>query len=601
MRCALWRLHESIDRNDSNQLFLVSDQEEVRLVAKKLNITVRSARELGKRITASVKKDDLNVVGMLEKENLVRPQGKSTTLVPSITDSGNSSKEQVFTPPVGGGLLHCMDVLGRSDGADAVGGSDRPENGVQQMHTDEKEPGSENHLSSSSEEILPHCSSDHPVKPTLDPRDLVQGLLKPPLAQARHGTDTDQVQGATNTSNGLQPAAEIREASSEQTSKEVLTPVTPVVASNASGAKPAAPIAQENQEDSDEEVVVFVPNSKRMSAHRRGLASSPRPATAHGEPSASPMQCSPKKIFSDAQGVLQAAEHGAPSVQGAQHGYPRPLSSHTVMKSTEQGPSNAKVVPHGRPRPLSSGPTIIDPEAFGRGLPVNTGAGTRSNIGSSKKPRQHSPRTSMQNSSHTASGSLNQDPPRTSPSRHKAGRSPRRSPRVLPQKAEDPPATSIPVISHQAYTRAPLVAPVPQATAKARFGAIGPPSESAVNLQASAPSLQSDAIRDLAPRRPAIQRPRSAHGPGSGNASIQPHRQAPPPEALNGSPPSGRAGNREQRSSRPSLFQPELDRTAAPTDASSEPRRTKMPDVQYTLKSGTTREAARGKGKLWVG
>lgn len=606
MSSALWRLHESIDRNDSNQLFLLSDQEEIRVVAKKLNVAVRTTRELGKKLTASMKKDDVNVMGMLEKENLVNQQADAKMTASASIKGGDNIADQVVVPSPNVEPLPCAGNLGQEDGIDGMSSVDRPQDGMQQNHTDKQHLSSEKASETTHEEASPHLSSDHSVKPTLNPKELIQGLLKPPSSQdqVQNTTESNNVQNGMGPVHKLQPAADIRESSLDEARREISTPATAAAEPTAFTSKHTLSTEQESQEDSDEEVVVFVPNPKRMSAQKKGLASSSRPSTAQGDsPASSPMQHVPKTSSPNAQGVPMAIEHVSPQAQRAPHKQPRPLSSGPIANDPKQSPSHTKAASSVHARPLSSGPTLIDPDAFGRGLPVNTGGGTLANVGSCKKPRQHSPRTSMQSASHNNGAAPTQNSPRTSPSRHKPGRSPHPSSRALPQKVEDAPHTNIPVISHQAYTRTPLVAPNSQGPQKSRFGAIGPPSKSSTNLRPSAASRETDLDQDAASRQAPIQRPRSAHGSGFGNPTDQSRHQALGTDPVNnGFPASRRGGHRNERSSRPSLFEPELDRTGAfSTDANFERRTTNMPEVQYTLKSGTTREAARGKGKLWVG
>ena len=603
MSCALWRLHESIDRNDSNQLFLLSDQEEIRVVAKKLNTTVRSTKELGEMINACTKKTNLDVTGMLEKENLVKTKDEVKIILSESTMKEEYPQDRVLVPSADGGLPSRVDRLGQDGIAAGVSCIDPPEDTMQQKQTDEKDPMSGQAAGASQGECLPRVPSEHSAQITLNPRELVQSILKPSLsqAQARHITEGKEAQDGMILAQNLQPVAEIMEASSYQARNETPTPVTTAIEPNASLAEPALSASQGSQDDSDEEVVVFVPNPKRMSAQKKAPASSSRPSTAHGQSPASPMQHSPRTSIPSAQGIPTATEHGSPQAQVVPPGNPISLNSGLTLNDSDQGYPQANVIPHSQPRPLSSGPTLIDPDAFGRGFTVNTGAGTLTNVGTSKKSRQHSPRTSMQYASPSANSIPTQNSPRTSPPRHKSGRSPRRSPRALPQKAEGSPPTSIPIISHQAYTRAPLVAANPLGTQQSRFGAIGPPSKSATNVHPSAPARDMDFIRDPTPRQNPIQRPRSAHSQSFASDTNQPHQQAPRQNPLNGSTASGRGGHREQRSSKPTLFEPELDRTGAPPDADFETKRANMPEVQYTLKSGTTREAARGKGKLWVG
>ena len=63
----------------------------------------------------------------------------------------------------------------------------------------------------------------------------------------------------------------------------------------------------------------------------------------------------------------------------------------------------------------------------------------------------------------------------------------------------------------------------------------------------------------------------------------------------------GRPGVNVRRPIKPVLFEPDLDHTRAFQPDTVEPKKTAQTDVQYVLKSGSTREEARGKGRLWVG
>ena len=73
MSCSLWRIHESIHRNDENQVFVLTNQPSTKDVAHKLNITVRSSKELAASIKEATITADMNISGDLEREFGARP------------------------------------------------------------------------------------------------------------------------------------------------------------------------------------------------------------------------------------------------------------------------------------------------------------------------------------------------------------------------------------------------------------------------------------------------------------------------------------------------------------------------------------------------
>ena len=602
MSCVLWHLHESINRNDSNQLFLLSDQEEVRTVAKKLNITVSSSKKLREKIAASIEKVDLNAMGMLEEENLAKPKERAKLFVSKDSTTEDHSEDLVPKTSANGELRPCGDHVEQNHSADGKDDIAHPKSSDSQTDVifecrDSEEPAVASH-----DKTLSSNPSVNGTEVGLDPQVLVRGILDPSLLQAQiqDATGENRAECTLTQPRNLQPAAEIMQATSDQTRGREGAQPKPSADLKNLPAKAAPTIAQESFEDSDEEVVVFVPNPKRMSAQKKANVSSSRPTTAHGQSPAPPTQDSPKTGTSKVHSGPDAARHGSPNANPFPHGHPRSLSSASSFADSGQGSGTLNTVSHRHPRPLSSGPTVIDPDAFGRGFATNAGPGTLANVGTSRRSRQHSPRTSVQGLNPSANGTAAQNSPHASPSRHKAGRSPRPSSRAIPQTTEDSPPTSIPVISHQAYTRAPLVAPNSQSTQKSRFGPIGPPSKSAANLYPSSPVGGVDFTWDTNPRQAPVQRPRSANSPSVSSALNSTHHQPTHPNPLHDPAPSAR-GHQTQKYSKKSLFEPELDHTKAQPNTDFEPRRTNMPEVQYTLKSGTTREAARGKGKLWVG
>lgn len=74
MSFALWRIHESVHRNDLNQLFLLSDDQSLRSIAPKLNIVVLSSNDFRLRIENSLMKTNVNMIGELELLGLAKPK-----------------------------------------------------------------------------------------------------------------------------------------------------------------------------------------------------------------------------------------------------------------------------------------------------------------------------------------------------------------------------------------------------------------------------------------------------------------------------------------------------------------------------------------------
>ncbi len=610
MSCALWRLHESIDRNDLNQLFCLTNQEEICIIAKKLNITARSCKELGQKIAASTVRLDLNDLGMLEKEGLVKSKDEVKTVVPEEPVRGVIFKDS-------SGRVSLANHELQSDGGQAIE-SDHARHGDDSLKVEASAPqvgpsngflDSETPHEATQGEKLASDPAKHAAKEVIDPRALVQSILNNPSGQVHtgHTIAETKVEDVTPTQQGARDREETVQVNEDPTTpdQKKLDPpllIKQTAKSPVRSANLPVTVAQDDPDDSDEEVVVFVPNPKRMSAQKRAAASTSRPTTAHGHPVIAPKTDSPKIEAAKDPNVHRTTENGSSRVQAVPHNRQRPLSSDPGLYDPEQGPAKMKAVPHGHPRPLSSGPTVIDPNAFGRGLAVNPTPGVLANVGASRRSRQHSPRTSVQGPTLNANRSA-QSSPQASPPRHKAVRSPRRSPRATPHQMEDPQPTTVPVISHQAFTRAPLVAPNAKNNQKSRFGPIGPPSKSPSNLESSIIAAEADTNGDKDLLQAPIQRPKSSNGQSNrnGHAANFSHHHSPRSNPPDGSTPLAPDGQQSQRTVKKSLFEPEFDRTGAQPTAEPQPKGIKMQEVQYTLKSGMTREAARGKGKLWVG
>lgn len=603
MSYALWRIHESVHRNDRNQLFLMTDNESLRGLAIKLNIAVLSVIDMKFRVDSRVQKSDLNIFGDLEKDGFAKVgnQGPDTADLRgghlpelSITDdTGNVGSDH-------GNIEYiCQDALQASD-LDAKPIEDLPENGTvngeataeQGQPTPSTNGKAHEHSNSrSTEEYVAARSTDKPPV-AIDPRDLVRDLLNPQFA----GTNQTLAKGVEKSvTSVLDPPAHLT------ASIQTPLPVGIEQATSQSNARDlqeqSKPESQKEEDkvddsDSDEEVVVFVPNPKRMSSQKKPTQPDSRLQTSNGE------------TQSKTDNVVTVPPKSTPNGKGTQPELKPAFQPHRHSKPGKQSSG-------GKPRPNSSGPTIIDPDAFGRNFAVNPDSSPRENH---RRPRSsHSPQTSLNHGYATSSltGNSPQPQPRSSPQRQTPGRSPRRSPRRSPKRstlASDEVQNSssmIPAISHQDYSRPSLVAPSAQKNKQSQFGPIAPPSkarkETSVTPAKDADMGSSPLHPQTVPNRD-VQHPKGVRGAGQPTGQHKHRPSSPRPPPSNGHSNSSHQ-YQNKRPIKPSLFEPSLDHTRAQPGA--EPHVTqpdsKFPDVQYILKSGATREASRGKGKLWVG
>ena len=599
MSYILWRNHESVHRNDPNQSFLLADETKVRDIAGKLNVLARSMKDMKEYIEKREEKTDRNIIGNLERDGLVasvRNKESDVTISQDVLVSKTPRTEQPvekedseltsIARPTQESTSSQLDGAAKSVEVGKVAKIIAPIEEIDRVtrkeQTDKTEPL----------EGPGHQPSENNAKPAqelIDPQELVRDLLDPSESIPSYGVfrktpeSTPEITSHTMVSHlSNQQVAPMKDSalqdkigSSMPTEQQLLHKA----------------IVQDSLEDSDEEVVVFVPNPKRMSAQKKSGQPSSRPTTSNG-----------------AMQTNEAAE--VKEVRNSKDDL-NSLSNLDRVGSSELKPASQprkpiKKISEAASRPDSSGPTVIDPDAFGRGFAMNPSASPRSSSG--RPYSRHSPQPSTV-STHTSSvlnGAAASFQPRTSPRRQETNRSPRRIPQVDLTTSDDNESSQsnvLPLISHQVHARAPLIAPSTQSSKQSQFGPIAPPSKSAKG--SSAATLQDpDFDRTLPP--PPTQQDRTSPTPKTSNdsgyqrSSHKPRRSSPRATPLNGSG-SLATLQQKQRAPKPSLFEPALDDTRAPTPPPIVQNQSRMGDVQYVLKSGMTREASRGKGKLWTG
>ncbi|KAL9130674.1 MAG: hypothetical protein Q9217_001201 [Psora testacea] len=680
MSCALWRIHESIHRNDENQLFVLTDQQNVENVAERLNIIVRSVKQLREALSGRGYNGDLNTYGDLEREFGLQPtRGRPHVEIPArmpkegLTDgfaqedgihrgkevaeeSQDSQKSRIeelakesptdlpMDHDVDGGTIRgiCPDVQTQETlPIVTLGiGSHLLEKDVLQAQTDlaredgkqldENKKRERSAIALTEDLAVAKSSAKHASEET--PIQNVQ--LQPSANIIWSRSFADALTG--NTSNKALPVS-----IADNPSRAPLDPTTSPTKSSEQVVTPSK--APEEPEDSDEEVVVFQP--KRLSAQKKSTQRSSRPSTPNVQPQHPPAAQSPRASTTKSHAITKPLTHTAKVVNAAIHPQPR----------------------------QSNGPLpIIDPDAFGRGFAINTSPHPRGGSVRGMRSR-HSPQSSVKNAVFDPSRPVSRPSsahrqPRASPVRELLNASPHQVPRTpmhindstekaqpmqmpigtgrplsgptadlrtqminapvfQPGSASNP--TLLPSVEHSSMqisggpaTQAPIgsgrpsskasqqpanATPIPASTAPSGPSQHDPHFVRNLNprTSAAAPQQDPDVVRnDRAgpPRYPSPQQyksnpanPSYAQTPSSGR---QHNRLASPPNGGSLPRPKGGAA---PRSVKPSLFEPTLDHTRAYQPDTLEPRGSAVPEVQYVLKSGSTREQARGKGKLWVG
>ncbi|KAL9102510.1 MAG: hypothetical protein Q9163_002345 [Psora crenata] len=675
MSCALWRIHESIHRNDDNQLFILTDQQNIKDVGEKLNIVVRSAKQLGEYIGRKYDNVDLDVYGDLEREFGVQPikerpqiNASAQALNTELTDGflrgsgphlGNEESEDGLKP-LGESLMAesslrlCTDCIADNNRIEAVQHDgqvratplpvtlgppsdlvkeDNPQARMNVSRDGEKAINEDEKKDQSALTLVKDTAVEKPQGNVPSSPNSTNTQLQPPANKTWFRSFADALTG-----NAAKKALPVPIGHTTNEPEEGRAPIKlPASPPKPSKETVASRNASEELPDSDEEVVVFQP--KRLSAQKKPPQRKSRPSTPN---------------------------HESVQPNARTHAVPRPLAN--TPKAIKSMASHTQLKPSNGPLP------VIDPDAFGRSFAINTNPHPRG--GSSRSMRSHhSPQSSVKNAVFDPSHPVSRPNSSHRQSRASADcESPTASPQQAPmmlsnvneavqraQPAQMPIGTGRPSLGPTADLRTQMInAPVFQPssasnpvilpmdehnpssvqlpTGSAKQAPIGsgrprsknppqPATAAPVSVLAppSGPSLQdSITVRNLNPRTPASLRrqdpdfirnnrtgsPRyPSPQQSNSDAAKRPYAQTPPPGPRHnrhahgpseGSLPRPRGGG-GPRLAKPSLFEPTLDHTRAYQPDTFEPRKSAVDEVQYVLKSGSTREQARGKGKLWVG
>ena len=628
MSCALWRLHESIERNDANQLFLLSDQTEICSVAQKLNIIARPPKEVAATIGSKTSRTDLDTFGDLEREFGV--QQKSAT--PAIKDVEGISGENGVSENANEDLSKDEDAMNNSISSEGTANTEassimhEQELEQQAFERGEKNPsmnGDRGENKVKEQDFVPETAaplaaenlSKTPVESVEPNQSLVDGVIQQEfekeLGESANGLNLDVVKSQGNLAN--YPVSEHLATLSpprtplpqlQSQSVEILPSVQELQTTSDTSPSDHTPTqsnskveAAQEPEDSDEEVVVFIPQPKRLSAQQKPSQQGSRPSTPKEQSQQKPAGRSPQKSLVKPQPKGKAAKHSPnPSIDGQIH-----------------------------PQPVNS-PTVIDPDAFGRDFRVNLNPSPRPSHNANSHPN-HRVRGNMQNS---PAGQV----PRNLPRQHARTSPPRNAPqensqrltpipgpaskdapkhrrqvsRTSPGRASTPRAEE--VIPADIQSRAPTAAELsksqaPESPKLEPMDFVPPTTFSTAQIEAN--EFQSGLYE------PPEGMPRSALP----NPQLKPNALQPKVYDVSEFVPRPPRPVREfkPRATRPKVFeaaefvprdfvpQTTMPRTQpkqySPEPESIEPRPS-MNDVDYVLKSGSTRASARGRGRLWT-
>lgn len=613
MSCALWRLHESIERNDPNQLFLLSDEPEIRSVALKLNIIVRSCREVGGHVASKTSKTGLDTFGDLEREFGV--QQKTAICPTQEIEEGNG--ENNAADNASEDLLKDEDAMNHS--VSSVGTANTEASSIvhelgfkkQTSEHEEDKPlvnggrgvdkvKEQDVMAQTAAALAAENVSKMPVKSVQSVKSLVDRIMQEDSQKHLDGSVngfgldgvtsqrslTDQpaaeqsaMRSPPNTPlpqpQGVEPAQcvqEVQTISDTSSPKQIATPSTPI------------PQAAQEPEDSDEEVVVFIPQPKRLSAQQKPTQQSSRPSTPKEQFQQKPTGQIPQKSLAKTQAKGQASRHSP----------------------------NLSVVSHAHPQPAKP-PTVIDPDAFGRDFRVNLNPSPRL----SQNLNGHSSHRIRGNMQNTQVGQI----PRNSPRQPTRTSPPRNAPqedfrRLTPVSGPAPKASNHRRQASRTSPRgglAPKTGEVMLANNESRA------PKAAVRSTSKLPESQVVESSDFVPATPTVIPgwysyeskdfvPRSALP----NAELK--SDAPQPRVYEASDfvprPSRPVRESKPRAPRPRVFEAaefvprDFVPRAQPKQHSPEPEsiepRPSINDVDYVLKSGSTRASARGRGRLWT-
>ena len=593
MSCTLWRLHEHIDRNDANELFLLSDQPEIRAVATKLNIICRSTQELRNIVASRVQNLDIAFYGDLEREFGDKEQsfealrlthlehalgGTGTVQLPVKADESRdvglngATSSQEIDRVNSNEIVHSDDnqstqLMGEAN----VGGNARGEkasptvNGVggkadgTDMSVLEGTPSTKLAWSAVVKNGLQTIKKD--AGATNSNGSKIDKAHEVPVEESQKKIDSAPIPPRRDSISTQGKATRLTESSQEQHSPFPSDTITNPTIDESKG---NVSIVDE-PDDSDEEVVVFKPSTKRYSTQKKPVQQSSRPSTPISTPQ--PRASTP--------------------VAQSQPGPPVEIPIFTAAKpQPHQRPGSSRgrnpmLVGHGHPQAKSS-PTVIDPDAFGRSFAVNPNPSPHNHYGHVAHAMNRPP---VNNGQHTH----NSRSPRRQHGRNGSGH----------------------VISYEVSQR---LSPAPEANLRKEMRKS--PSRRSREFESENGDSASFDPTPGAQRRPITPASKAGNIDDIARRSAIPEKQARTRgnrnTVTNLTPPSLKVqvlprtilssrkpfdtveNNIPQQAVSQTLYKPQ-----APDSDYVEPRAA-MPDVQYILKSGSTRESARGQGRLWM-
>ena len=627
MSCALWRLHESIDRNDANELFLLSNQTGIRTIALTLNISVRSTQELGAFIVAKADGVDLEAYGALEREFGPQPAAKKSSKVSALPDEASKvvkePSNQTKTTENGKRDSETKEENTNVD-SEGLDGVNHIANSSEKLEEagDQEWPGSEDRKSPEknlsegsakvegnvwklpSPDIRKRLALAEPRTPRYgqQPNDspsngfpLISSTTKdskPPSMSSEELTELAEAIPKVQPTTILASSERLSEHSQSVPQAQVQGREPSPAPSEAKVELPKASQLEHEPEDSDEEIVVFVPQPKRFSNQKKPAQQNSRPSTPADHPKPQTLDQNPQRSPIIASSQLKPPSRGR-----------NPVSAHQS---------------HSQP---TNSPTIIDPDAFGRSFAVNPNPGPRT----LHNPRSHHrPKRSAENTQFThSSPNAHQRKPRPSPSSQSLrNKSPRVSPAPEPKIDKEQ--------SHEVQRTSPqrrLQALEPE-NIKIRERGPNHASHEVKEVRQETKSLSARMIEseEFVPRSafkesqfgPIGTPPKAAEpkdfSPKATKVSLQNQPTAPESQVVDPDSFVSRTSEpvTQDRSrvieprvaSRPNGFVPrnampiiQKRRTAEPDTVEAGGS---MPDVQYVLKSGSTRASTRGRGRLWT-
>ena len=349
----LWRLHESHKgRADASSLIVLSDDLKTQSAGQKLDIVVKRIEEIRNAVAAQVTEIDRNAFGDLERD--FGPTRADRQTLQNRDLIVEETSKQIF------------DVKGEEK-------SDKKENILEER--------SANNLDTSANGFIPQ-EVEHDIKSGTLPRqsyptaiDIAEDNMPEERSKLIEPADpvsnefvSEKISNITTWIKNLAPklssSPEPNSNSQRRTDgskKDKVVSLQPVVLQQAakfstpsprtSNASPAPAPPVEGPEDSDEEVVVFNPKAKRLSAHHKPQPQSPQ------------------------QNIAPLAAQ-SPKSNGSQS--PKQNAQRSLRKAAPKAPTVT--------------PAIIDPDAFGRSFATNPKANVHNNHPNSRYSPRGSPR-----------------------------------------------------------------------------------------------------------------------------------------------------------------------------------------------------------------